>query len=82
MAQDVAATRPALQLMQAWNHADAAAWGDLFWPDARFTNVIGGTYVGASISPRSTREFGRASTRARTVYSELSLRVRSARTIC
>ncbi len=48
MAQDVAATRPALQLMQAWNRADATAWGDLFWPDARFTNVIGGTYVGAS----------------------------------
>ena len=33
-------------LATAWNHGDAEAWGERFWPDARFVNVLAHVFSG------------------------------------
>ncbi len=33
-------------LGSAWNAGDAVRWGEQFWPDARFVNVLGHVFVG------------------------------------
>jgi len=46
-------------LAAAWNRGDAVAWGEQFWADARFVNVIAHVYEGRDeIVAQHARIFG------------------------
>ena len=46
MAANAPATTITTALCEAWNRGDATAWGDQFWPDARFVNVLAHVFEG------------------------------------
>lgn len=62
IAIDANAAQPADEitgsLAAAWNRGDAVAWGEQFWPDARFVNVLAHVYEGrAQIVAQHARIF-------------------------
>ena len=58
MSASAEALAPVTALAAAWNRGDATAFGSSYWPDASFTNILGGVLRGReSITQQHARIF-------------------------